>query len=472
MKREKLHTIGFVALGRGRSATRNISARAFGLFLTLSLFMPMLPISAYGQEETTSKQSDYPWKNIKIGEGVLNIDGAYRLRGEAQQGFNIKTYGTGTTEDFLLSRLRLDLDLRFHDTFRLHLQIQDAEETGVSFKDSDFSPGNNPFHDSFDINQAYIEFSLLRDTSVKAGRQSLSFGDRRVFGPGDWSNTGRYAWDAILIRHNNNYIDSNWIAGRYVIHDPHTWPNQQINGVTALATYNTIKNLPFQLDFFYVLKYDDRGITKGEMSTGNLNSHNIGFRIGNKTGPWNYDAMMVKEFGKWASDTIDAYGMVFTLGYTFDTAWKPHLIGQYIIGSGDGNPRDGKHGTFDGLFGGADTVLYGWMNFFFWENLREHRLDLILNPMKSLTLRGEYHYFTLDKARDAWYFPGNVERRDNTGRSGRELGHEIDLTAKKNITDHFEILGGYCFFIPGEFIRNTGKSPVARWYFLQTTFYF
>jgi len=352
------------------------------------------------------------------------------------------------------------------------LQIQDAEETGVSFKDSDFSPGNNPFHDPFDINQVYIELPLRGNTCMKAGRQSLSFGDRRVFGPGDWSNTGRYAWDAILVRHNDNYIDSNWIAGRYTIHDPDVWPNQQINGVTGLATYNTIKNLPFQLDLFYVLKYDNRGITKGERSTGNINSHNMGFRIGGETRQWNYDTMIVKEFGKWASDTVDAYGMVFTLGYTFDTAWKLHLIGQYIIGSGDSNPRDGKHGTFDGLFGGADTVLYGWMNFFFWENLREHRLDLVLIPQKSLTLRAEYHYFTLDKARDAWYFPGNVERRDETGRSGRELGHEIDLTAKKNITDHFEILGGYCFFIPGEFVKNTGKSPLGQWYFLQTTFYF
>jgi hypothetical protein len=352
------------------------------------------------------------------------------------------------------------------------LQIQDAEETGVSFKDSDFSSGNNPFHDPFDINQAYVEFPLLWNTSMIAGRQSLSFGDRRVFGPGEWGNTGRYAWDAILIRHNDSYIDSNWIAGRYVLHDPHIWPNRQINGVTTLAIYNTIKNLPFLLDIFYVLKYDDRGITKGEKTTGNLTSHNIGFRIDGKRGQWNYETMMVKEFGKWASDTIDAYGMVFTLGYTFDIPWKPHLIGQYIIGSGDSNPRDGKHGTFDGMFGGADTVLYGWMNLFFWENIREHRLDLVLSPQKDFTLRTEYHYFTLDKAKDAWYFPGNLERRDMTGRSGRELGHEIDLRAKKYITDHFEIQGGYCFFIPGKFVKNTGKSPIAKWYFLQTTLYF
>jgi hypothetical protein len=468
MEREKLQTAGFAPLESRWPATRNALLCLSGL----SIMLFMLSVPTYGQDETISKQNDYPWKDIKIGEGILKIDGEYRLRGEAQKKFNIKTYGIEKTEDFLLSRLRLNFDLHFPDSFQLHLQIQDAEETGVSFKDSNFSSGNNPFHDPFDINQAYVELPLLRNTSMTAGRQSLSFGDRRVFGPGDWSNTGRYAWDAILIRYKDSYIDSNWIAGRYVTHDPHVWPNRQVNGVTALATYNTIKNLPFLLDVFYVLKYDDRGITKGEKTTGNLTSQNVGFRIDGKSGQWNYETMMVKEFGKWASDSIDAYGMVFTLGYTFDMPWKPHLIGQYIIGSGDSNPGDGKHGTFSGMFGGADTVLYGWMNLFFWENIREHRLDLVLSPQKDFTLRTEYHYFTLDKTKDAWYFPGNLERRDKTGTSGRELGHEIDLTAKKNITGHFEIQGGYCFLIPGKFVKNTGKSPIAQWYFLQTTFYF
>jgi len=403
---------------------------------------------------------------------TISIGGTYRLRGEIDDKFTVKKYGTGTKDDFFLSRLRFEIDLKVAKNLKIHAQIQDAEVLGSSFSDKDFKGSNNPFHDPFDINQLYIEYWPVEKFGVKAGRQAISFGDRRIFGPGDWGNTGRYAWDAVRLLYKSDSIDGNLITGRYILHDPDVWPNKQINGVTTFATYNTIKNLPFQLDLFYVLKYDDRGITKGETSIGNLSSHYAGFRIDGKSGQWNYDTTIVKEFGKWAADTIDAYGIVCTIGYTFDTKWKPHLILQYIIGSGDRDPNDSKHGAFDGVFGGADTVLYGWMNLFFFQNLREHRLDLVLTPGETITLRGEYHYFMLDKAKDAWYSPGNPQRRDKTGSSGRELGHEVDLTLRKKVSDFIEILAGYSFFVPGEFIKNTGSSPVAQWYFLQTTFYF
>jgi hypothetical protein len=407
-----------------------------------------------------------------IQNDIISIGGTYRLRGEIQDEFNVKKYGTGTQDDFLLSRLRLEIDLKAAKNLRLHAQIQDAEVLGSSFSDKDFSGSNNPFHDPFDINQLYIEYWPVEKFGIKAGRQSISFGDRRIFGPGDWGNTGRYAWDAVRVMYKSDSIDSNLIAGRYIIHDPDIWPNEQINGVTAFATYNTIKNLPFQLDLFYVLRYDDRGITKGEEGTGNLYSHTVGFRIDGKYGKWDYNSTLAGQFGHWGNDNINAYGLVLTLGYTFDTLWKPHVIAQYVNGSGDKDPHDGKHGTFDGVFGGADTVLYGWMNLFFFQNLREHRLDIILTPTKTISLRGEYHYFTLDEKKDAWYFPGNAQRRDNTGSSGRELGHEVDLIGKKTISGHLEILGGYAFFVPGEFVKSTGSNPTAHWYFLQTTVYF
>lgn len=437
-------------------------------YALLSILMALLFSPALGYVAMADEIED----SHVIQNNVVSIGGTYRLRGEIQDEFNIKNYGTGTKEDFLLSRLRLEIDLKVAKNLKIHAQIQDSRVLGSSFSDRDFRGSNNPFHDPFDINQLYIEYWPTEKFGIKAGRQSISFADRRIFGPGNWGNTGRYAWDAIRILYKSDKIDSNWIVGRYIIHDPDIWPNEQINGVTAFATYNTIKNLPFRLDLFYVHRYDDRGITKGEEGRGNLYSHTVGFRIDGKYGQWDYNSTYVRQFGQWGSDHINAYGLVLTLGYTFDTLWSPHLIAQYVNGSGDRDPNDRKHSTFDGVFGGADTVLYGWMNLFFFKNLREHRLDIVLTPTKTISLRGEYHYFTLDEKKDAWYFPGNAQRIDKTGSSGRELGHEVDLTAKKKISDYLEILCGYSFFIPGEFVKNTGSSLTAQWAFLQTTVYF
>lgn len=443
------------------------------LFWRIIFGLILLPSLGFCQNDRAAKtEKDLPWHNLKLGHTEITISGSYRLRGELQDEFHVKNFGTGKTEDFLLSRLRLDTDVRFSQQARLHLQFQDAHVFGSSFSDQDFSAGNNPFHDPLDINQAYLEFQPWKPLQLKIGRQAISFRDRRVFGPGDWGNTGRYAWEAAIIKLNNRWFESHWIAGRFILHDPDRWPNKWAAGPTAFASYNSMNHLPFLLNVFYVFKHDDRGITSGEKRTGNLESHSLGFWLNDKWQGWEYSVTAVGQLGTWGGDDIRAHGLVGSLGYQWQNRWQPLLKVQCIIGSGDRNLTDGIHGTFDGVFGGADTDLYGWMNLFFWQNVREYRFDLKLTPNKAFTFKGEYHYFTLDTPCDAWYFPSKAVRRDKTGSSGRELGHEIDVTVRIKIRDYLELLAGSCFFLPGKFVKNTGKSPQASWYFLETTFFF
>lgn len=437
------------------------------------LFLIMLVLhpspACIGQTIKYSEINHWSWH---IGKTTLVLSGSYRLRGERQDEFHVKTYGTGKTEDFLLSRLRLETDIRLSQWMRAHFQLQDARVWGSSSSDRDFDLGNNPFHDPLDINQAYMEWLPLHALKLKIGRQAILFRDRRIFGPGDWGNTGRYAWDAAILTVNNSLIESNLIVGRFILHDPDRWPNKWVDGPTAFASYNSFSNLPFLLDVFYVFKYDNRGITPGEEQSGNLSSHSFGLWLNGKWESFEYGATGVGQLGKWVLDDIRAYGLVGSLRYQWKSHWQPLVKLQCIIGSGDSNPTDGIHGTFDGVFGGADTDLYGWMNMFFWQNVREYRLDIKLIPNNEFTLKGEYHYFTLDSPSDAWYFPSKTLRQDNTSASGRELGHEIDMTARMKLRDYLELLAGTSFFKPGEFVQKSGKSPVANWYFLETTYYF
>lgn len=434
--------------------------------------LPVLPVLAglalaLGAQAPEGEARDRPGRAV-----ALSLAGTFRLRGELQDEFDVKTFGTGVREGYILSRLRLDLGLRWKSLLEVHAQIQDARALGVSFTDEDFAGGNNPFHDVFDINQLYLEVRPARRIAIKAGRQALSYGDRRVFGPGDWGNTGRYSWDAVRIAYEGKTVSSHALVGRFVLHDPGRWPNARAGGPTAWASYHAFKTLPFDLDLFYIHKYDGRGFVQGEAGTGNLSSHSAGLRFGGRGAGWDYSVLLAGQIGRWGEDDIRAHGLVLSLGRTFDVGWKPHVIAQYILGSGDRDPQDGVHGTFDGLFSGADTVLYGWMNLFFWQNLRECRIDLVLQPAEGLTVRGEIHLFGLDEAADAWYLPGRAVRRDLTGSSGRRLGQEVDLTASKKFSGWFEVLTGVCFFRPGEYVRATGESPAGLWCFLETTFSF
>ena len=409
-------------------------------------------------------------KNVSFGAN-LNINGNYRLRYEFYDNYNILNQKYKSQQSFLLSRLRVNFNLSFSKNFSFHFQLQDSEIIDSPVSDKHYKNKNNPYHDPFDINEFYLKYKVNKNLEIKLGRQHLLFGNKRIFGPGEWGNTGRYRWDALRIIYNNKITKTNFIIGRYIHHNPHIWPNKTYNGVTAIALYNKFKNTPFE--FFWIYKADTSGKVKGEKKIGNSYTHFIGMRLTGKNNLWNYDIILVKELGTYAGDRISAYGLVFILGYTFlDLPLKPQLVAQYVVGSGDKNPEDGKHETFDAIFSGADTILYGWMNLCFWRNLREHRVDLILHPSKKQSLRIEYHYFTLDKDKDVWYSPGGIWRRDKTGNAGTELGHEIDFIWKKNFNKRINAFIGYSIFIPGKFIKKTGKASNLNYGFLQILFKF
>jgi hypothetical protein len=397
--------------------------------------------------------------------------GSYRLRGEAQRGHDYRGYGAGREDNHLLSRLRLDLQFQANEQWAFRAEIQDARTLGGSFSDTDFFGRNNPYRDTADINKAYLHFQPKPKFQLVLGRQSVSLGDRRVFGPGDWGNTGRYAWDAVLAQARLGKVESRWLFGRPIIHAPERWPNRTSAGPTAFSSYNSLSFQAFDLDLFYVAKLDGRGL-RGEVGSGGLYSHNLGFQLTGRRGSLDYASTVVAETGSRGGDPIRAYGYTLLVGYAWDVAWKPRLEAQHVVASGDKDPGDGRCGTFGGLFSGADTVLYGWMNLFFWRNLRESRLDLILTPAREVELRAEYHYFALHQSGDAWYSPGGVMRRDSSGRSGSSLGHEFDVTLRKQFHPRAAILAGYSLFLPSEFVRKTGDSERARWGFLELTLTF
>jgi len=136
----------------------------------------------------------------------LIIGGNYRVRYEIIDNFNVNSYGTNKEESFLLSRLRLEIDLKLAKNFKIHTQIQDAEVINQPIKDEVFKGKNNPYHDPADINELYLEYWPISNLGIILGRQNFLFGGRRIFGPGDWGNTGRYRWDAIRLIYKNSFL--------------------------------------------------------------------------------------------------------------------------------------------------------------------------------------------------------------------------------------------------------------------------
>lgn len=408
--------------------------------------------------------------NFVLSESNFEFSGNLRLRAERQDGFDILSYGKNLSDDFILSRFRFNFKLNFSNELFFYLQIQDSRVGGTHFENDDFKGKNNPFSDPLDINQFYLRYNFLKKFELKLGRQSISFSDRRIFGPGEWGNTGRYIWDAIKLKYENKNLECNILYGSFILHNPDTFPDKRLKDTYGFSSYNQFKFKNFNLDFFYVLQKDNRGITKGEFQTSNTSANYSGFRFSYNFYNFEVDSTFVKEWGNFGGDKIDAYGIVFNFGYFLNRNSKINF--QYVLGSGDKNPYDGKHNTFDGAYGGADTVLYGWMNLFFFKNIIEYRLELENKFSKKTELKVEYHYFLLEEKKDGWYSPSKLLARDKSGKSGKNLGAEIDLILNYNYSNNLKFIIGSCFFKPYEFIRKQFEESLTKWHFIQSTINF
>jgi hypothetical protein len=406
-----------------------------------------------------------------VGSAVVELAGQVRLRVEDDHAFDVRGYKPAIDDRFLLSRVMLDASLRLSPRHRVFLELRDARQAGSYLHEQDF-PRNNPFSDTLDIRQLLYEGRTRPATGlgVRLGRQQISYGDQRVFGPGQWGNTGRWAWDVALVNLKTTRVDADVWVGRPVRHRPDRWPNASVPEPVVAAAYVRALKLPMRLDLFYVHKADRSGTTAGEGGPGNLRSHSVGFQAEGARGWLDYALTGVVQRGDWGQDRIRAGGASGTLGVRLNAPWRPRIRTVMTWGSGDGDPHDGVHGTFDGVAGGADIAFYGYCNLFFWANLWDREVQILLRPADRLDVHLQAHAFALAARRDAWYSTSlSAVRRDPSGASGANLGDEVDLRAIYRVRPGIELMAGLGYYRPGSFVRRTGQARDALWHMVQAT---
>ncbi len=428
---------------------------------------------AGSQQTAAPERSPFLPQDLPLGPGRLSIGLGLRARYESFGGYNVKGYALADRDQVLLLRTRVDLDYRLDppaasSTFRLFVQMQDARDWLSDLGHDDFA-GSNPFYDVTELRQGFVTWQGIGATSLKLqlGRQNISYADNRVFGPGEWGNVGRYWWDAARLTVPVGATQLELLYGQRVVSEPESF-NDQHHGFEMAAAYAHIGGLPLRLDAFYVLRLDDHEL-RGEHGIGEETRHSTGVSFEGDRGAWDFRGTLVAQLGSSGGDDIRTLGGNLRAGYTFPTRWRPWLAAEVSYASGDADPDDGHRGTFDGVFGAIDKV-YGRMNFFSWKNLEDYQLSASARPYGRLQLLLELHLFRLAAAGDAWYWAsGNQMRRDPTGGSGRTVGTELDLVVTWTLSENLGLFAGYCHFVPGEFVRNTGDDPRADWTFLQLT---
>jgi len=200
-----------------------------------------LSVARAGEETAKPNSQDDFWSHVKdmrAGPVTFDLDGQARLRYEYDDGLSIKGYEPGGHDQLLLERIRLDLSARFWDRPRLFLQLQDAHPFLTKLGRADF-PTSSPIEDTLDIRQLYAEWLKIGDSpfGFRIGRQQIAYGDQRVFGPGNWGNTGRFAWDAAMCKLDTAWLVTDLWVGKYLTYQTDVWPDRPVENFLTFVNY-------------------------------------------------------------------------------------------------------------------------------------------------------------------------------------------------------------------------------------------
>lgn len=387
---------------------------------------------------------------------TLSIGGEFRGRLEAET--NTRFGSTEPAQDtFFIHRYFLHTDLRYRRLARVFFQ-------GINAMIEDRDLPLLPIHeDRWDVHQLFGDLRFLGEDvplAVRFGRQELSYGRERLISPLDWANTRR-TFDGAKIFYESDVFDIDFFYVKPVPIDLTEGLNRKPDAYREeqdfYGVYAKYKGIPdHYVEPYFLALIDDGDLVNANGRTGDLSLYTLGGRVGGKTGPFDYDGELAGQWGKFAGDTVQAWMAAADAGYTLkDVPWSPRFGVGFDWGSGDEDPFDDNHQTFNQLFPLGHAHL-GYLDLFARQNVLATNVNLTFKPLDRLTTRLAWYAFWNDEVRDALYNAGGAPvRRDRLGNSGHDVGNELDLTIKYAIDVHSSVLFGYSHFWHTNFIRSS-----------------
>ena len=466
--------------------------------LNPAITAPALEPAPLGQAPTASAGAGLANDWLRDESFLFNpwdLGGQFRARLEIKDNFatpgqpgqvDFRKNGGDANNTYLLLRQRVHVGYN-SDWFSAFVEGQESSSTGDK-------RNPNLESDLFDLHQAYVNLGNLQQfpLTAKVGRQELAYGDERLVGAFDWNNIGR-VFDAVKLRYQDENFWVDTFASRVVI--PRDNEFDTSNDYDFLSgIYGSTRNLlPWQDTQIYFLA---RNVSEGSpnFETGALvplasprDIYTPGFRLKSLPGQlagWDYTLEAAYQFGRFAgvsgaapaavvgkSFSHEAYAAHLDGGYTWtNVIAAPRLGFEANYASGDSDPNDDKHGTFDTLFP-TGHAFSGVMDFYSWQNIQDVRINLILKPIKKLTVATSFRGVWLADTADSFYQANTVARSGGTvgGHDGYAknpgydsfVGTELDLLITYSVMKFATVQGGYGHFFIGDYVKQSFSGGIG-----------
>lgn len=395
----------------------------------------------------------------------LRLSGELRTRFEGFDGAGFKQ----SSDSYLLTRLRLNLTLTPTNWWKFHLQSQDSRLFWRTQK-----PYGPPHQDTWDLRLAFTEFGAQESSPValRLGRQELAFGDERLLGAANWSNSAR-SFDAarLILRHGRVRLDA-FAASVVVLNDGRLGeitPGNNLHGIWA----RILNPFPHSTLEPFVLWRLARAQKLESGGTGHLDTKTWGFRwTGKLLQHWDYVQESALQRGSIGPESVAAFATHSELSYRHAVRFQPKYTLEYNHASGDASFGDRHRGTFDQLYATAHE-RYGMTDQIGWKNMQHLRAAAEFTLSRRWQLTVKHGAYWLASARDGLYNTSNAQIAvDRSGASGRWVGQESAAHFTFKLDRYSQIGAGIGHLVPGTFLRRTtaGHHHTSAYSFFLTSF--
>ncbi len=354
---------------------------------------------------------------------LLRFGGELRTRAEANSGAGFRS----NDDEFVLTRIRLNVHFVPADWFQVYAQAQDARVFW-----SNRRPTPTSYQDTVDLRQVYLELGNPERgrVSLRAGRQEITYGDQRIVGYNGWRNTAQ-SFDAVRLRLRLGR-DSLDIFAAAILETRSAAFNHRVPGNNFFGAYASLQSLLPDATLEPYLFWRHAG----------MDVKIPGLRwVGKLPQDFDYSMEVAGQTG-----TLDGWGGHWQLGRALPTVkGKPHLIAEYNHASRDFTP---PYPSQHDRYGLADQI--GWHNL---NHLRAGAEWRLAPRWQAIT---NFHSYWLADPRGGLYMSnGTLLARSATGTAGARVGAEGDFSILFTVDKHLQAGAGAARLFPGQFLKKT-----------------
>ncbi len=176
--------------------------------ITAALFASGAPLFAQDYTEEPELIEAAPQAEVPAWLDGLKVFGMLRFRPQFESNYDFDKTNDDVRE-YVGSKLWLGVEKSFGDDVTAKIMLQDTRIWGGQpGSDTALNTANTATDEAVDVREAYLHINnLVGPIDLRAGRQIMRYGDRRLVGNTDWNDVGR-SFDGFRFMFDSKYFDS------------------------------------------------------------------------------------------------------------------------------------------------------------------------------------------------------------------------------------------------------------------------